>query len=145
MSERLTRLTETECFEFLGRQWIGRLAFLADGWPVVLPVNYALVGRDIVLRSDPGYKLDALADAGTVSFEVDEFDPLYQSGRSVLVHALAAEVGGDERRRLAETSQLRSWAEGAKLHWIRLVPVQISGRRLARSWEYPDPTPGRVG
>jgi nitroimidazol reductase NimA-like FMN-containing flavoprotein (pyridoxamine 5'-phosphate oxidase superfamily) len=144
MDRRMASLTETECFDFLARQWIGRLALVVDGWPVVVPMNYALVGRDIVLRSDPGSKLDAIGEGVSVSFEVDEFDPLYQSGRSVLVHAVAREVGPEERPQLAEKSKLRSWAEGAKAHWVRLVPVQVTGRRLARAWEYPDPTPGRV-
>jgi len=140
----MARLTEAECFEFLERQRIGRLAFVADGWPVVLPMNYALEGRDVLVRSDSGSKLDAIADDATVSFEVDEFDRLYQSGRSVLVHARAHEVGAKERAGLAATSGLRSWADGAKVHWIRLVPVQVTGRRLARAWRYPDPTPGRL-
>jgi nitroimidazol reductase NimA-like FMN-containing flavoprotein (pyridoxamine 5'-phosphate oxidase superfamily) len=138
-------LTETECFELLEHQWIGRVAFVVDGWPVVLPVNYELAGRDIVLRTDPGLKLDAVGDGAAVSFEVDEYDALYQSGRSVLVHALASEVRGEERDRLAEASKLRSWADGPKAHWIRLEPVRVTGRLLERSWAYPDPTPGRVG
>jgi nitroimidazol reductase NimA-like FMN-containing flavoprotein (pyridoxamine 5'-phosphate oxidase superfamily) len=145
MDRRMASLTETECFEFLARQWIGRLALVVDGWPVVVPMNYALVGRDIVVRSDPGSKLDAIAGATTVSFEVDDFDPLYQSGCSVLVRAVAREVRPEERPQLAEQGRLRSWADGPKAHWIRLVPVQVTGRRLARAWEYPDPTPGRVG
>jgi hypothetical protein len=78
-----------------------------------------------------------------VAFEIDGHDVLYQSGWSVLVHATADEVPPDARPLVAEASRLTSWADGPKTHRIRLTPVQITGRRLARSWEYPEPTPGR--
>jgi uncharacterized protein len=135
------QLVRSECITRLRQASLGRLAFLTDGWPVVVPVNYVLDGETIVFRTDPGAKLDAVLCSPRVAFEVDSFDALYTSGWSVLVHGIAKEVAGEERDRLAATIRLRSWAGGPKSHWIRVPMLQVTGRALPRAWAYPGPVP----
>ena len=137
----VSSLLRTECVRLLREASIGRIGFVVDGWPVVVPVNYAVDGDAIVFRTDPGAKLQALFRAPKVAFEVDSFDRLYKGGWSVLVHGVAEEVGPDERERLAATLRLSPWAAGPKSHWVRVPVLQITGRRLPRAWAYPGPIP----
>ena len=135
-------LVRSECLGLLRQVPVGRIAFVvADGWPVVVPVNYAVDGEAIVFRTDPGAKLEAVFRAPRVAFEVDSFDRLYTSGWSVLVHGIAREVGPEERERLESTLHLSPWAGGPKYHWVRVPMLQVTGRRLPRAWAYPGPIP----
>lgn len=138
-----TRLSDAECFALLRGEAVGRVAYVVHGWPVVVPVNFAVIGRDVLFRTDPGGKLTALGSSGQVAFEVDGFDRCHLSGWSVLVHAMASEILSPERERMVAAQPLRSWDAGDKSHWIRLSPLQVTGRRLPRAWRYPDPIPDR--
>ena len=55
---RIELLDRDRCLQLLREDEIGRLAVLADGGPVILPVNYRMDGESIVFRTDPGLKLD---------------------------------------------------------------------------------------
>lgn len=121
-----------ECYELLGRQEVGRLGVVAGDRPFVVPVNYALDGRTIVVRTHPGATLTAASDA-TVAFEVDEIDRVSRRGWSVLVSGPAEVVGPDHRADLIERTEAAGatpWAPGEHGVWLRITPQQISGRRI---------------
>lgn len=121
-----------ECYRLLGTQEIGRLGVNAERFPIIVPVNYAMDGTTIVIRTQPGSKL-AAARHGEVAFEVDEVDRRTRSGWSVLVRALAEEVGEGHRAELIARTQatgVQPWAPGEHGHWLRLVPQEVSGRRI---------------
>lgn len=131
-------LTAEECRSLLRSATVARLAFVVDGWPVVLPVNCALDSNDVVIRTDPGTKLASTRGGAQVAVQIDSTNALYRLGWSVLVSGMADEVTDrDELARLASLP-LAPWAGGDKLAWIRVRPVQVTGRRLPRSWRYPD-------
>ena len=118
---------------------LGRLAFVMDGWPLVMPVNYLVDGTDVVIRSDPGRKLTAARQQVQATLQVDSIDRLHRSGWSVLVFGIATAVDDAEEIARLDGLGLRSWAASDRASWIRLLPVQITGRRLPRAWSYPDP------
>jgi nitroimidazol reductase NimA-like FMN-containing flavoprotein (pyridoxamine 5'-phosphate oxidase superfamily) len=129
-----------ECWSLLRSTSVGRLAFVMAGWPVVLPVNYAVDGQGILVRTGAGSKLNAARGQARVALEIDATDRLYRSGWSVLLFGTASEVTAlDELERLAAVP-LEPWARGERTSWIRIHPIQITGRRVPRSWRYPDPT-----
>ena len=130
-----------ECWSLLKAETVGRLAVAVDGWPVVLPVNYVVDGPGIVLRTAPGSTMSAARAEVQVGLEVDAIDELYRSGWSVLVLGVAAEITEPEQLRQAASLPLRPWAAGERSCWIRLRPVQVTGRRLPRAWRYPGPLP----
>jgi len=138
--DRAVVLDRAECASLLEGQKVGRLGFIVDGWPVVLPMNYLLESGEIVLRTDSGTKLSALRHGAQVSFQVDSVDPLYRSGWSVLIFGLAVEVIDASAIALLRSLGLSSWEDGDKDSWIRIRPVQITGRRLPKAWRYPDST-----
>jgi nitroimidazol reductase NimA-like FMN-containing flavoprotein (pyridoxamine 5'-phosphate oxidase superfamily) len=128
-----------ECWSLLGSTSVGRLAFVVAGWPVVLPVNYAVDGQEILVRTGAGSKLQAARGQARVALEIDATDRLYRSGWSVLLFGTASEVTDlDELERLG-AMPLQPWAKGERRSWLRIHPVQITGRRVPRAWRYPDP------
>lgn len=133
-------LDRYECAELLRANRVGRIGFLNDGWPAILPVNYVMDGDDVVIRTDSGTKFAALRHGAEVSFEVDAIDPLYRSGWSVLVYGNAAEVEDTDELERVKNLGLRAWHQGAKPFWIRIAPVLVTGRRLPKAWQYPEPT-----
>jgi nitroimidazol reductase NimA-like FMN-containing flavoprotein (pyridoxamine 5'-phosphate oxidase superfamily) len=133
-------LNRCECAALLRVNQVGRIGFLNDGWPAILPVNYVMDGDDIVIRTDSGTKFAALRHGAEISFEVDAIDPLYRSGWSVLVYGNAAEVEDVEELQQVKSLRLRAWHQGTKPFWIRIAPVLVTGRRLPKAWQYPDPT-----
>ena len=76
-------LGQQECLAILGGRHFGRLGFVADGWPVILPVNYVFDEPSIVVRTGTGAKLDE-SPLTMVAFEVDDVDPAGRWGWSVL-------------------------------------------------------------
>ena len=126
-------LETEECLRLLATQVIGRLGLPGERFPLILPVNYKLDRGVIVFRTHAGSAL-ATADHTNVAFEVDEIDRKTRSGWSVLVHGLAEAVTEAHQTDLVERTQatgVKPWAPGEHGRWMRLIPQEISGRRIA--------------
>jgi nitroimidazol reductase NimA-like FMN-containing flavoprotein (pyridoxamine 5'-phosphate oxidase superfamily) len=119
------------CRRLLAADDVGRLAVVSGGAPVILPVNYALDGDNIISRTAPGTKLDA-AGRSPACFEIDAFDRATRHGWSVVVSGRLEEVDEYSPRELARLRSLEvsPWAVGDRDHWLRLVPTRITGRRV---------------
>ncbi|MPZ74251.1 MAG: pyridoxamine 5'-phosphate oxidase family protein [Nitriliruptorales bacterium] len=127
---RLEELTVDESLELLAASMIGRLAYLDDSGPVVLPVNYVMDGGAILLRTTYGALLDTVGSGARVAFEVDRLDAHTHTGWSVLVRGKAEEVWLPEELDHARALPLRSWAPGERSHFVRIFPSTITGRRI---------------
>lgn len=122
-------LDRWECLELLGAGEVGRIGILEGGAPLVLPVNYALDGEDIIVRSDEGSKVDA-ARGGSACFEIDGTDGDRRSGWSVVVRGrleVVTRMDPTLRVRIAELAD--PWI-GSRSHVLRLRSEAISGRRV---------------
>lgn len=129
-SER--HLTREQCVELLGDQILGRLAVVVGGRPEIFPINYVLDGEAVVFRTNSGTKLAGTTQA-EVAFEVDLTHAPTMSGWSVVVHGIAQEITESDRADLRERLQnlpLGVWAAGERPHLLRIVPVEITGRRV---------------
>lgn len=124
-------LSEAECLQLLASRHFGRIGVIADGQPVILPVNYVFDDGHVALRTEPGTKLTAAAQ-GQVAFEVDEIDEAARTGWSVLVTGVGYEVTDalDASSVATRRFPVDTWAPGQKTHWIRIESEQVSGRRL---------------
>lgn len=132
--DSLDVLSHDECFRLLATHEVGRLGVYAEHYPLIIPVNYALDDRIIIVRTSPGTKLSALNHAN-VTFEVDEIDRTRRAGWSVLVRGLAEEVTEVHARDLVERSQsagVSPWAPGVREHLVRVIPHLVTGRRIHR-------------
>jgi nitroimidazol reductase NimA-like FMN-containing flavoprotein (pyridoxamine 5'-phosphate oxidase superfamily) len=125
------------CWKLLAGHSVGRIAFVLDDEPMVLPVNYAVDGHAIVFRTGQSSILEALADGGAAAFEIDGADPGVETGWSVLARGEAREIDGSDRLRV-EALPLHPWAPGPKERWLRFVPDVVTGRAISRRREAPD-------
>ncbi|MCB5163866.1 pyridoxamine 5'-phosphate oxidase family protein [Streptomyces bambusae] len=126
----LVALDEPECRRLLGTHGVGRLAVFTSEGPSVVPVNYLVVGAAIAFRTAEE-TVAARARGTEAAFEIDHIDEVTAEGWSVLaVGALEAVTDGDEQRHLAATARSRPWPGGSHVHWMKLTPVRLTGRRV---------------
>lgn len=122
-------LSLQECLHLLGTRSVGRVAYTERALPSIRPVNYALVGRHIVLRT----RVDGLAarlDGQVVAFEVDDVDPELRTGWSVVATGSARVLRDPDELDRANEVPLAAWAgaEHATVVWITVGDLQ--GRRV---------------
>ena len=67
-------LATAACLELLRTKRIGRLGLSMGALPVVHPVNFAVGGDRIVIRTGIGSKLSAALRGAVVCLEVDDID-----------------------------------------------------------------------
>jgi nitroimidazol reductase NimA-like FMN-containing flavoprotein (pyridoxamine 5'-phosphate oxidase superfamily) len=124
-------LTREECRTLLGTTGVGRIGFVGDAGPVILPVNYLVDHDTIVVRTSP-YALFAEHATGQVAFEVDELDAWLSRGWSVLVTGQAAPIDDPEEAiALRRAGVLQPWADGHRNLFVRITPREITGRRIS--------------
>jgi anti-anti-sigma factor len=124
-------LPEQVCLRLLHDHHFGRLAVVVDGAPSIFPVNYNSDGPQVVIRTAPGTKL-AGAQLHRVAFEIDGTDESSRTGWSVVVHGVGADISDvvdHDSVRLREMGA-DTWVPGPKPSWLRIIPTDISGRRL---------------
>lgn len=118
------------CLNALGSESVGRVGYVDDGWPTVVPVNYTARGREIFIRSHDGGKLHAARRGDVVCLEVDAIDESTRSGWSVVGHGRLEVITDPATLRLAWANDPSPWAASTEWHWLRLVPFSLSGRRI---------------
>jgi hypothetical protein len=123
-------LGREECIRLLGTTTLGRVGITVGALPVVLPVNFCLLGGDIVVRTGAGTKLAAATRNAVVAFEVDEFDPFTHLGWSVVVTGTARHVTGGEESRVLREAGIPRWAVDGEDHLIAIDTSLVSGRRI---------------
>lgn len=123
-------LDSVESFRLLNSARIGRLGLSIDGKPLVLPVNFVAEPDRILIRTTAGTKLTAALRHTAVAFEVDDFDPMYHTGWSVIVTGTASEVTDHDDLSPRVNTHLARWAPVTGHHVIAISIEQISGRRL---------------
>lgn len=129
-TRRLETISVDECLGLLAGRHVGRIAFVEDGEPKVLPVNYRFHQGAVVFRTDYGALLDAV-HLSPVAFEVDTIDPDHHTGWSVVVHGKAVEAWRPEELDELRQLPLRPWAPGTRGHYVRVLPKAITGRRIS--------------
>ena len=115
----LEEIPEAECLEILDRHTLGRMAIVVDGQPQIFPINYAMSGRIIALRTGAGSKL-SYAPTSKVCFEIDEY---FANGgwRSVIVQGVYEELHDeDAARALRILTERLSPASGAQRELVAL-------------------------
>lgn len=131
MPERVYELDRNECLERLQRgAFLGRLAYVADGRPQIVPINYVADSESVTFCTAEGTKLNALAQGAPVAFEIDDSRPLYHAGWSVVVTGTAQEVTDPDHLARLRSGPLKSWAVSPMAHWIRITIEGISGRAI---------------
>jgi nitroimidazol reductase NimA-like FMN-containing flavoprotein (pyridoxamine 5'-phosphate oxidase superfamily) len=134
LQTRVHELTRNEAVVLLQMHaYVGRVGFVVDGRPLILPVNYLADDDSIVFCTAPGTKLSAIGGGAAVVFEVDDSRALYHAGWSVVVKGTAHEVTDQSELDELRRGPLQSWATRSDEHWVRLSIEEVTGRRILES------------
>ena len=124
-------LPHAECLLLLRRARTGRVAFVHDGEPEVLPVTFGLDGEAPVFRTSWGAKLSAAAAAHVVALEADAVDRVAGRAWSVVVKGPANVEYADDAIARYELLGVERWLHDAsEPFWVRVTPQTVTGREL---------------
>ncbi len=120
-----------DCLRLLRAEIVGRIAFVVNDHPIVVPVNYRLVetgaGPWLALRTRPGNIIDR---AGMdVAFEIDGIDQAHRQGWSVLVRGTLHRVDPDAAD-FRDRFDPHPWLARDRDAWLVIQPFAITGRAL---------------
>jgi nitroimidazol reductase NimA-like FMN-containing flavoprotein (pyridoxamine 5'-phosphate oxidase superfamily) len=121
-----------QCEAHLAGSVLGRLAVIVDGRPGIFPINHVFdpVTRCVAFPTNARTKLHAALGWPSVAYEVDGIEPEDAGGWSVVVVGRAEEI--TDPAEIARVEGLRHvlWRTEDAVHWIRIVPTQVTGRRI---------------
>lgn len=124
-----TVLGRDECVRRLRSGYTGRVGFVDEGRPQVLPVNYVYADGAVLFRTGPGAKLDAALRGDVVAFEIDVIDADAHAGWSVQVVGPSRALEDRDELDWARGLPLRPWAYGGERpFWVRIDPSEVTGR-----------------
>ena len=136
----VTVLPEHSCWALLRFAEVARLAVAVNAQPDIFPINYVVDHGTIVFRTARGSKLSA-ASSHLVAFEVDGYDAETNQAWSVVIKGRAEEIKQLHQRIESAELPLFPWHADPKVHFVRIVPENISGRRFpvvdSTAWETP--------
>jgi nitroimidazol reductase NimA-like FMN-containing flavoprotein (pyridoxamine 5'-phosphate oxidase superfamily) len=126
----LEMLPFEECLRLLASVPVGRVGFFSDGEVVVLPVNHAVAGQDLVFRTGRGSKLSASEGRHLVAFEADRYDEGTLAGWSVVATGRAEVVYEDAEIERLSGLGLHPWVTAVERpFWIRIRLNSVTGRQ----------------
>ena len=138
-----SRVLDThECLERLRQEDVGRLAVVMDDRPEIFPVNFVVDHGTVLFRTAEGTKMAAVVFGADVAFEVDGYDAADGTAWSVVVKGRATEVRNVHERFDAAELPLFPWHATPKPRFVRIVPVELTGRQFHVSAARAD-RPGR--
>jgi nitroimidazol reductase NimA-like FMN-containing flavoprotein (pyridoxamine 5'-phosphate oxidase superfamily) len=137
-------LSESRCRELLGSGVVGRIGLCTAEGPVIVPVNFSVVGEKVIIRTAPGTVVASEAPGRQVAVEIDHVDYETHQGWSVLATG-TAEVVTDEAElaRIRRTWNPQPWASGNRTLYLAIRWRQLSGRRLGSGWTHANEVPVR--
>lgn len=137
-ADPLVHLDEQQCWQKLAAQELGRIVTHLGDRIDIFPINYAVDGRSLVVRTAEGSKLFELTVNDEVLFEVD--DHTDADAWSVIVRGRARVIVNADEINAADALPLRPWAPTVKNNYVRIEPSSVSGRAFLRT-----PEPQRDG
>ena len=109
---------------------VGRLAVVADDHPEIFPINYAVDNDSLVFRTSDGTKLYGSTNNTPVAFEIDGYNPSTEQAWSVVLRGMVLAIRAGSGLAEAEGLTLEPWQGGIKNHMMRILPLNLSGRRF---------------
>lgn len=127
----LIELPKEACEELLGKAVIGRLGVIIDGKPQVFPISHVYEGGSVIFPTNDRTKMHAALAWPWVGFEVDGIDADSGHGWSVMLQGRAEEITDADVIERAAARRTAPWRIGESVHWIRIVPTEMAGRRIS--------------
>ena len=130
LHEGIASLSTHECLALLRSGEVGRLAVSITDHPDIFPINYVVDRGTVVFRTAEGTKLAAALLGRGVAFEVDGYDAAEGEAWSVVIKGYAIEMEKMHDDFDALDLPLFPWHAGPKHRFVRIEPVEFSGRRF---------------
>jgi uncharacterized protein len=131
--QQSTQLTKQECLDLLHASTVGRVGFSHPDGIKILPVNYLVVGEDVIIRTSPSGVIAALAKEGSeIAFEVDYHNTTGGNGWSVLLNGPITPLTDVEFDALDLPGRIVAWAGADRTLYLRFTARQVDGRRVQR-------------
>jgi nitroimidazol reductase NimA-like FMN-containing flavoprotein (pyridoxamine 5'-phosphate oxidase superfamily) len=119
-----TVMSADECASRIESIDLGRIAWISDDAPHILPVNYAMDDGASIFRTRPDSAMAAQLPGSAVAFEVDSADFGNLTGWSVVVTGTCRPAPDELARRMTP------WADGDRSSVFRIEADAITGRTL---------------
>ncbi|MGC7271003.1 pyridoxamine 5'-phosphate oxidase family protein [Mycobacteroides abscessus subsp. abscessus] len=126
-SQPVTLLEKYESWTLLSSAKLGRLVVI-DGKPEIFPINFVTQRGTVLFRTAEGTKLFGAVVSDQVLFEADDYNDI--GGWSVVVRGAAQVLSTSVEIDEADGAGLYPWIPTLKLHYVRIIPAQITGRRF---------------
>jgi hypothetical protein len=123
-------LDEATSFALLSSAVIGRVGYISGGIALVAPVNITVQRTVVYFQVGPGGLLAAITDGQLLTLEADAVDAHTRAGWSVIVTGQGHEM---PRRPDPPLPPVTSWLRSRAARVVRIIPLEISGRRLNAS------------
>lgn len=131
-NDQLEELSDDASRTLLGGTAVGRIAFVLDGLPCVLPVNFRMLSEDnrllLILRTRPGHMIDKAPS--DVAFEIDGIDDVHRRGWSVLVQGSLHHLDASCVEQLGKGFDPKPWPQQERSSWLAIEVQTINGRLL---------------
>ena len=131
----VTVLSEDESWRLLSSVSLGRLVTILGWQAEIFPVNFVTQRRTVLFRTAKGTKLYSAVMSDRVVFEAD--DHTAAEGWSVIIKGRAHQLLANAEILDADQAPLLSWPATLKPHYVRLVALEITGRRFKFGPERP--------
>ena len=118
------------CWALLREAQVGRLAVAIADHPDIFPVNFVVDHASVVFRTAEGTKLAGAVLGQAVAFEVDGYDGRSGEAWSVVIKGRARELELMQDLFEALDLPLFSWHASPKPRFVRIEPVEVTGRRF---------------
>ena len=125
----LVDLPTEECWHLAASRPVGRLAWSGPHGPSVIPVNFTVDGRNVLIRTKAYSEAARETDDTMVAFEVDSFDEEARDGWSVLMRGRAH----FEYLSPTESRDPDVWIDGPRSLRMRVEVTEVTGRRILGS------------
>ena len=129
------QLSPRLCEDLLRSGVYGRLAIPTPDGPHVIPLNYAVNGDAVMIRTTADGLAARYAPGEIAAFEIDYVEYDYRRGWSVQARGPVEVVPEDAREELAHAWLPQPWADGTRPLYLRLRWNELTGRRLGRGWD----------
>lgn len=124
----ILNLTDDQNWKLIEGTKHGRLVVTVGGEPDIFPVNYAVGGRKLYLRTAPGNKLAELTINSKVLFETDGI--LSDEAWSVVLRGTARVLEQSSEIAAAEALGLKPWVPTVKDFYVEIEPTRLTGRHF---------------
>lgn len=127
---RSEELADNECWRLILSGTVGRVGYIGESLPRIIPINYVVLDRTIIFRTAPTGEIARFGLGRTIAFEVDSIDEFLHSGWSVLMSGTLRELDSSVIQALDYRDTPQPWPAGSQTMFCQLEPTQISGRRI---------------